>query len=447
MARETPVVPFGRSPHVICEIKRSSPSRGEINSELQPATQAGRYVGAGITSISVLTEEDHFSGSLLDLMEIKRAFPYVSVLRKDFLLYPEDIDVSFRAGADAVLLIASIFDPPELREMISRTKSLGIDALVEVHDPEEVSMVRDIKPRLTGINSRDLHTFHVDLLHPVRLKAFIDWETTLVFESGIKGREEAAFAAAAGFDCLLVGEAVVRQPDLIDGIVTGLSTATAGDFWGRLYGRKREGRPLVKICGLTNKADVDLAIENGADMLGFIFADSPRKTNGSFVKSLGIPAAGDPPRVAVVVADSGRLLTEIPDLLRHGYLDAVQFHGDEGPDECFSLAHPYYKALRIGDPAGVEAIRSYRCPRVLLDAFAPGLQGGTGKRLSASAIEAATAIQPVWLAGGINPDNVEEIVTNYGPELIDLASGVELSPGKKDPEKVRRLFGRIAAGG
>ena len=441
--RETPVIPFGRTPHVICEIKRKSPSRGEISSNLDPVDQARRYIDRGITSISILTEEDHFSGSLEDIMRVKKAFPGVSVLRKDFLFAPEDIDVSYLAGADAVLLIASILDQAIIAELYKRAKSYGMMALVEVHDRHDISNVRGLRPELTGINSRDLNTFHVDFLHPVKLRSGIDWKTSLVFESGIMGEEEAAFAAGAGFDCLLVGEAVVKNPDLISGIITGISKHSSSGFWFRLLSRAGKDGPFVKICGLTNKPDVAMATELGADILGFIFAKSPRKVDGTFLRSLGVSQMGDPPRVAVVVADSNGLDDEVHELLAEGYIDAVQFHGRELPEECYPMAFPYYKALRIADTDGVEMMKRYSCPRVLLDAYVPGLQGGTGKQLSSAIVRAAGSIQPVWLAGGITPDNVQEIIRNYCPELIDLSTGVELNPGKKDPDKMKLFFGRI----
>ncbi len=213
--RETPVVPFGRAPGVICEVKRRSPSKGDISAGLDPVRQASLYAAEGITSVSVLTEEDHFRGSLADLISIKRAYPDLSVLRKDFLVDPEDIDISFQAGADAVLLIASVLDGPALKNMHARACELGMAALVELHDEADIEKVCSFSPRLVGINSRNLETFTVDPIHPIALKAKIGWQATLVYESGIRGAEDARLASTSGFDCLLVGEAVLRNPVLI----------------------------------------------------------------------------------------------------------------------------------------------------------------------------------------------------------------------------------------
>ena len=258
--RTAPLVPFGRSPFVICEIKRSSPSKGEISAALDAPAQAAIYARQGARSVSVLTEEDHFRGSLADLMAVKRTNPDLAVLRKDFLLSIEDIDISYRAGADAVLLIAGVLERDELERMYRRATELGLECLVEVHTIEEIAKVRELAPRFTGINARDLRTFAVDLALPITLRASIDWETRVVFESGMRSREHAAFASGAGFEGILVGEAVVRRPELVGELIAGLAdganrhgAASAGepgdgpgpgrrDFWRRLYAARSPRR-------------------------------------------------------------------------------------------------------------------------------------------------------------------------------------------------------------
>ncbi len=448
--REVPLVPFGKAPHVICEVKRRSPSKGDISADLDPVEQAGIYVSRGITSISVLTEENYFAGSLDDLMRVKQAFPNVSVLRKDFLLTPLDIEVSYRAGADAVLLIAAVLEKNDIELLYAKAMELGITPLVEVHDESDVAKVRSFAPICTGINSRNLADFSVDLIHPVALRGRIDWDTFLVFESGIDGEESARFAVESGFDALLVGEAVVKKPSLIPDIISGAAFRTGAGFWVNLFSRKRQGRPLIKICGLTNAEDVGLAVDLGADLLGFIFAPSPRQADADVVRSLGKSRPEEPGRVGVVVsAAPGTIEGSERDafaLLKEGILDAIQFHGAEDPAECYRAAFPYYKALRPREPAETSLIERYGCPRVLIDAFVKGCPGGTGRRISADIVSAAGLLGPVWLAGGIDPENVAEVIRSFAPELIDASSGLESEPGKKDPEKMRRFFSAINGG-
>lgn len=439
--RQLPVVPFGRDPFVICEIKRRSPSRGAIAPELDSSAQAARYVSEGAKTLSVLTEENHFGGSLSDLMTVKKRHPDISVLRKDFLLSIEDVDISYRAGADAVLLIAGILDRDTLRSMYTRARSLGMSALVEVHSKEEIEKVAPIAPELTGINARDLSNFTVDLALPLGLRMQIEWSTRLVFESGIHSYEHAAYAAGNGFAGILVGEAVVRRPELIGELIRGLANPQT-DFWLRLYSRRRAGRPLVKVCGLTNARDALLADELGADLLGFIFAPSKRRARPQVVREIGQTRAQ---KVAVVVLDGleARIEAEVEALLREGTLDAVQFHGDERPEQCYELAFPYYKALQLKQPDEAAGIDSYRCPRVLVDAHSDHMRGGTGKRVDPGIIAAVRRKGALWLAGGIGPENVYETIRAFSPELVDASSALEREPGIKDPEKLHSFFQEI----
>jgi indole-3-glycerol phosphate synthase/phosphoribosylanthranilate isomerase len=163
--RVAPLVPFGGDPFLITEIKRRSPSKGWIARDLSAASHAALYRREGSINISVLTEEDHFAGSLDDLMAVKMTVPDAAVLRKDFLLDEEDVEVSYRAGADAVLLIARILSAAELEKLYAKARRLGMEALVEVYDEEDVRKAARVRPSLTGINSRNLARFTTDLVH------------------------------------------------------------------------------------------------------------------------------------------------------------------------------------------------------------------------------------------------------------------------------------------
>ncbi len=443
--RPVPVTRFGLDPFVVCEIKRRSPSRGDISARLDPVSQAARYLEAGIRSISVLTEEDHFGGSLDDLMRVKSAFPEASILRKDFLLDEADIDISWRAGADAILLIAALLDRQRFEAMYRRAKELGLSALVEVHTASEIDLVRRAAPDLVGVNSRDLTTFHVDPLVPVHLRPLIDWSCRTVFESGVFGREEAALAANAGFDGVLVGEAVVREPARIPAIISGLAEpGTEGRFWAKLFQRdpRRRG-PLVKVCGITSAQDAAKADALGADLLGFIFANSPRRVNPELLRALPETNAQ---RVAVVVLNerADNIDPEIPRLLADGLLDAVQLHGDESAEAVRALTFPRYKALRPAAASEIGQLSEYGTRRALVDAYSKDAYGGTGRRISPEIVVAAKLQGPLWMAGGIGADNAAQIIEEYNPELIDSSSRLEAAPGRKDHALLERFFEEIA---
>ncbi|MFW6215897.1 MAG: indole-3-glycerol-phosphate synthase, partial [Alkalispirochaetaceae bacterium] len=226
--REVPLRPFFAAPEIICEIKRRSPSAGSISQIPDPVEQAERYLTAGAPSVSVLTEEDHFGGSLDDLVAVKRAFPQLAVLRKDFLFDRRDLELSYRAGADAVLLIASMLEADQIAEIFAAAEDLGMAVLAEAHDREDLAKLRPHRPALVGINSRDLTTFRVDPMVPISLAPEVDWDCRLVFESGIYWAEQVRVALEAGFDGILVGEAVVREPGRIGRLIAALEDSPRG---------------------------------------------------------------------------------------------------------------------------------------------------------------------------------------------------------------------------
>jgi len=437
--REVPLVPFIQDPLLICEIKRKSPSKGDIAARMDAVSQAEIYKAHGVKSLSILTEQDYFNGSLNDLMQVKKRFPQLAVLRKDFLLAIEDIDVSFRAGADAVLLIAAILEEDSLYALYAHAKKLGLQPLVEVHDFADIQKVRKLKPELTGINSRDLKRFTIDPALPLQVKRWIDWDTSLVYESGIRNIEDARFALSGGFRGLLVGEAVVRNPGLITQLQTAY-TLKKVRFWEKLFSRQA---PYVKVCGITNREDALHATQCGADLLGFIFAASPRKTEPALLAEL---SGLDVLKVAVVVAGERTppgLPAEVQDLLDRGLIDAVQWHGDEAPTDCYTFGFPYYKALCLKNDDDVKLADHYLCPRVLIDAYSKTSRGGTGIQIPDVLVDKIREMHPLWIAGGIGPDNARQILKKFEPELIDASSKLESSPGKKDPGKVSAFIKEI----
>ena len=436
--RELPLVPFIRSPLVICEIKRQSPSRGSIARDMDPVDQAGLYREQGIQALSVLTEENYFAGSLGDLMAVKATFPDLAVLRKDFLFEEEDIFVSHRAGADAVLLIAAMLSPPKLGALYRLSRKLGLTALVEVHSSEEIGRVRDagIEPELMGINARNLDTFQVDMLAPLALRKELNWPCDVVFESGIFAPTQVSLAARNGFTGVLVGEAAVRNPGLAASLGRAFdetSPAAGVEFWSQVMKRKQTGRPLVKICGICNAADARKAARLGADLLGFVFAESPRRANMSLlqeIRNLNVL------KVGVLTEEAGE---ELSAMYNEGLIHAFQYHGDETPQECLERNLPFYKALRIRQKDDLHAIMDYPSPRVLIDAWSEQSAGGTGRLLQSELVQAAFH-KPLWLAGGIDPQNLRSVVQGCQPELIDASSGLESAPGKKDHARLSAFF-------
>jgi len=194
---------------VIAEIKKASPSKGIIQLDFHPEQQAQAYVSAGVQAISVLTEEDFFQGSLQDLARVhsKVSLP---LLRKDFVIEPGQLYEARLAGASAILLICALLDDKTLVEYLELSEQLGLAALVEIHDLNELMRALAAGAALIGINNRDLATFHVDLAVTERLAGLIPAGRTIVAESGLMTPQDVARVYRAGAHAVLIGESLMR---------------------------------------------------------------------------------------------------------------------------------------------------------------------------------------------------------------------------------------------
>ena len=197
---------------VIAEVKRRSPSKGELKPDLDPASTATAYEAGGAAGISVLTDAQHFGGSPDDLVAA-RAATTLPVLRKDFTVDLRDIADARLMGADCVLLIAAALDGAQLADFHLMAMALGIDALVEVHDENEAERALAVGATLIGVNQRDLVTFEVDTARAARVAPMLPPGVVRVAESGIDGADDAAVLAEAGYHAVLVGEHLVRAGD------------------------------------------------------------------------------------------------------------------------------------------------------------------------------------------------------------------------------------------
>ncbi|MDQ6784784.1 MAG: indole-3-glycerol phosphate synthase TrpC [Actinomycetota bacterium] len=197
---------------VIAEIKRRSPSRGALAAELDPASLARSYDDGGAACLSVLTDGEFFGGSAGDLVDTRAAVD-LPVLRKDFTVGPADVCDGRVMGADAVLLIAAALSPQELAELLALATEVGLDALVEVHDEAEAEAALAGGATLIGVNQRDLVTFEVDTTRAERVVAALPDTVVRVAESGIRNAEDVARLGDAGYDAVLVGEALITAAD------------------------------------------------------------------------------------------------------------------------------------------------------------------------------------------------------------------------------------------
>lgn len=198
--------------HVIGEVKRRSPSKGDLNVGLDPAALAAQYAAGGASCLSVLTDDEFFGGSVADL-RAARAACAMPVLRKDFTVSLRDVCDARLMGADCVLLIAAALHSEELIEMHALATQIGLDSLVEIHDEHELEIAIAAGATLIGVNQRDLATFQVDHDRAVRMAAAIPDASVKVAESGVRHRGDAEALHAAGYHAVLVGETLVVSGD------------------------------------------------------------------------------------------------------------------------------------------------------------------------------------------------------------------------------------------
>jgi len=364
----------------IAEVKRRSPSAGDLRPDADPARLAAQFANAGAAAISILVDE-RFGGSLEDL-KAARAATTAPLLAKGFFTEELDLLKLKLAGADAALIILRDVDDQQAGGLLSYARELGIETLVEAHDANELHRAVALGAEVIGVNARDLSTFEIDRLAQLELVARIgEHEAVVVAESGVHTRAQGAAAELAGADAILVGSALMQ----------------ADDPPAKL--RELISRPLVKVCGLTRPDDVDAAVEAGADMLGFILAEqSPRRAPGV----LDVP--DDRLSVAVFVGEAGDAGADLVQLYQReeGRVrgrDAVLLRAGK------TVAHVIDLPWDEPDPLHLQ--------------------------------RAAASAGRVMLAGRLGPNNVSEAVRAVNPWAVDAASQLEAEPGIKDHEKVR----------
>jgi indole-3-glycerol phosphate synthase/phosphoribosylanthranilate isomerase len=363
----------------IAEVKRRSPSAGDLRPDADPARLAAQFAAAGAAAISVLVDE-RFAGTLDDL-RAARAATDAPLLGKGFFSTEEQLRELREAGADAVLLILRDLDDATTARLLAYAQELDMDALVEAHDADELQRAMQLDASVIGINARDLSTFAIDRRAQLELVARAPRDRIVIAESGVHTRAQGAAAELAGADAILVGSALMRAPD------PGAKL------------RELLSRPLVKVCGLTRQEDVDAAVEAGADLLGFILvAKSPRRAEAV----LDVPDTAL--SVAVFVADT----EETP-------ADLVQFY----PDDDGTVRGREAMLLRDGR----------RVARVLDQPWQEPDPAHWDR--------AAATAGRVVLAGGLGPENVRDAIAAVHPWAVDASSSLEVEPGVKDHARVR----------
>ena len=362
----------------VAEFKRRSPSAGDLRPDGDVVQIARAYEGNGARAMSVLVDE-RFGGSWDDL-RAARAATTLPLLAKGFFSTPEHLRAARDAGADAVLLILRDLDDAACASLMREADALGVETLVEAHDAGELSRAAALEAPVIGVNARDLSTFRIDREAQLALLAKAPRDRIVIAESAIETRAQGAVAELTGANAMLVGSTLMRAPD------PGAKLA------------ELVSRPLVKVCGLTRQEDVDVAVEAGADLVGFILAqESPRRTD----TLLDAPATVL--RVAVFVGEE-----------HETDADVVQFYARED-------GHRSRDGVLRRNGAQVASVVDL-----------PWEQAD-----DTHLERARTTPGRVMLAGGLGSQNVRHAIDVVRPWAVDSARSTEREPGVKDHDAVR----------
>jgi indole-3-glycerol phosphate synthase/phosphoribosylanthranilate isomerase len=362
----------------IAEVKRRSPSAGDLRPDADPAALAAEFERKKAAAVSILVDE-RFGGSPVDL-HAARSAATLPLLAKGFFSEAAELEELRRLGADAVLLLLRDLDDSQMRRLLDAAVGFGLDALVEAHDAAELDRAVALGAEVIGINARDLSTFEIDRRAQLALIERVPGDRVIVAESAIASRAQGAEAELAGADAILVGSTLMRAADPGEKLAELLS------------------RPLVKVCGLTREEDVAAAAEAGADLAGFILArETPRRAP----RVLPVPETmlSVAVHVGEVTDDHADLVQLYPRENGHRARDGVLLRNGR------EVARVVDRAWQRDDPGHLERAREAQGRLVL--------------------------------AGGLGPENVQEAIEAVQPWAVDASSSLETEPGIKDHERLR----------
>lgn len=484
------------SPIIIAEIKRKSPTKGYIGTITEPTKLAKTYIEQGANAISVLCEEDYFQGSLQDLYAIKEAFPHTCILRKDFILHKDEIEVSYLFGADMVLLIVALFvnNMESFCVLYNELLSYNLTPLIEIHTLAEWDLIKqlDLKHAIIGINARNLKTFQINKMDAMKLRACIPQHIAVVFESGIQSNYDGFMAGSSGFQGILCGSFLVEHLDtqhenttqnvlyeLAKAFHIGTNKLIFARLLQRFYtknphikqnAKKHINKPLIKVCGINDIAFLQESMLH-ADLLGFILTpksvryvdmifmqEATRIYNAYCMQHKHLDFM--PLRIGVVTKECIDIGISY---LEQGFIDCLQLHDiptsfcikhdatSHNNTESFYGTYPISALHNTSNNAllpfypSIDYKKLLHTNQTLQTHFALwDSSGGKGQSIDIMAIQNfmtkhITLQGNLWLAGGICTKNLRELLT-LNPMLLDICSGFENEQGKKSIIAMQTFF-------
>lgn len=410
----------------ILECKKASPSKGLIREDFDLNQILDCYQDYA-SAISILTDKKYFQGEHRFIQQAREK-TNLPLLCKDFFIDPYQVYLARYYGADAILLMLSVLNDDEYRQLATVANSLNLDILTEVHDETELDRAISLDAKIIGINNRDLKSLNIDLANTEKLAVKVPKDRIVISESGIESHQD-----------------VKRLSNLVQGFLVGSSIMAQSDIRfhckSLIFGN-------VKICGITDVIDAKQVDLNGGNFAGFIFYPKSKR-NVSLETAQSIVNQVTLNYVGVFVDES---IDKMVDYATQLSLHAVQLHGNESSSMINQLRQllpsncEIWKAIHVGDEIKLQ--KTDAVDRYLLDTKSEEVYGGSGERFNWDLLESldfkSEDLNSLILAGGINLSNLLD-ARKKNTYAIDLSSGVEDSPGIKNHQKIQQLFTQLRA--
>lgn len=396
---------------IIAEIKLASPTIPSLGSESDIIQRAIAYEKAGADAISFITEKHYFKGSTAFISQLKSKIN-IPILQKDFVIDPYQIYEAKMIGSDAILLIARLVDKNVLKDFVTISQDIGIEPIVEINDEEDLEKALDTNISFIAVNARDLRTFTVDISKACTLLEKIPEKYIKLGFSGIHSSAEVRRYQKAGAKGVLIGTSLMRTAN-IDNFIEGLTS---------------KDDIKVKICGIRSLEAALAAIDSGADYLGFNFVPKSRryiepKQALEIIKKIR-------GKIQIVGIFQNADVSVVREIAKQLNLDFIQLHGQEDSEYIKQLDSQVIKAINSSSETNDYSVDYFLLDRV---------QQGEGEMVSIEAAKAVADKYPVFLAGGLTPQNVASVVEKVQPFAVDVASGIE-TESFEDIQKIREFI-------
>ena len=396
---------------IIAEIKLASPTNPSLGSESDIIQRAIAYEKAGADAISFITEKHYFKGNTTVISQLKSRV-HIPILQKDFVIDPYQIYEAKMIGSDAILLIARLVDKNVLKDFVTISQKIGIEPIVEINDEEDLEKALGTNTSFIAVNARDLSTFTVDIPKACALVEKIPEKYIKLGFSGINSSVEVKRYKKAGAKGVLVGTSLMKAAN-IDNFIKSLNNVDD---------------VKVKICGIRTYEAAQSAIDSGADYLGFNFVlKSRRYIEPKQALEILKEIRGKIQIVGIFQNADASEVREIAKLLK---LDFVQLHGQEDSEYIKQIDSQVIKAINSSSEINDLSVDYFLLDRV---------QQGEGEMFNIDMAKAIANKYPVFLAGGLTPQNISSIVREVQPFAVDVAGGIE-SNGIEDIQKIKEFI-------